>query len=159
MHPRNYTTRASAVNYYQALHCNGANVEIRDHVGDENIFIFGLTADQVAGLRRDGYRPRDAIDANPALSEALKQIQSGVFSPDDKDRYRDLIQNLIDSDWFLVTADFSTYYDMQRHADQVWLDQKEWNRIAILNTARVGWFSSDRTIRQYASEIWNVPTD
>ena len=138
---------------------DGANVEIRDHVGEDNIFIFGLTADQVADLRRDGYRPRDVIDANPALSEALKQIQSGVFSPDDKNRYHDLIQNLIDSDWFLVTADFGTYYDMQRHADKVWLDQKEWNRIAILNTARVGWFSSDRTIRQYGAEIWNVPTD
>ena len=138
---------------------DGANVEIKDHVGDENIFIFGLTADQVAEKRRDGYRPRDVIDTNPALSEALKQIQSGVFSPDDKNRYRDLMQNLIDTDWFLVTADFGSYYDMQRKADQVWLDQKEWNRIAILNTARVGWFSSDRTIRQYASEIWNVPTD
>jgi glycogen phosphorylase len=135
---------------------DGANVEIRDHVGNDNIFIFGLTADQVADLRRDGYRPRDVIDASPALSEALKQIGTGVFSPDDISRYRDLVQNLYDSDWFLVTADFDAYHAAQRKADGVWSDQAEWNRMAILNTARVGWFSSDRTIRQYGAEIWGV---
>ncbi len=135
---------------------DGANVEIRDHVGDENIFIFGLTAEQVAGLRRDGYTPRDVINASPALSEALKQIGSGVFSPDDINRYRDLIQNLYDTDWFLVTADFDAYYQAQRNADAVWNTPAEWNRMAILNTARVGWFSSDRTIRQYGKEIWGV---
>jgi glycogen phosphorylase len=135
---------------------DGANVEIRDHVGDDNIFIFGLTADQVAGLRRDGYRPRDVIDASPALSEALKQIESGVFSPDDVSRYHGLIQNLYDTDWFLVTADFDAYYGAQRQADQIWKTPAEWNRMAILNTARVGWFSSDRTIRQYGKEIWGV---
>ncbi len=135
---------------------DGANVEIRDHVGDDNIFIFGLTAEQVAGLRRDGYTPRDVINKSPALSEALKQIASGVFSPDDVNRYRDLIQNLYDTDWFLVTADFDSYYKAQRGADAVWNTPAEWNRMAILNTARVGWFSSDRTIRQYGKEIWGV---
>ena len=135
---------------------DGANVEIRDHVGDDNIFIFGLTAEQVAGLRRDGYTPRDVINKSPALSEALKQIASGVFSPDDVNRYRDLIQNLYDTDWFLVTADFDSYYKAQRDADAVWNTPAEWNRMAILNTARVGWFSSDRTIRQYGKEIWGV---
>jgi starch phosphorylase len=135
---------------------DGANVEIRDHVGDDNIFIFGLTAEQVAGLRRDGYTPREVINKSPALSEALKQIASGVFSPDDVNRYRDLIQNLYDTDWFLVTADFDAYYQAQRDADAVWNKPAEWNRMAILNTARVGWFSSDRTIRQYGKEIWGV---
>ncbi len=135
---------------------DGANVEIRDHVGDDNIFIFGLTADQVAGLRRDGYRPRDVIAASPTLSEALSQIGSGVFSPDDVNRYQGLIQNLYDTDWFLVTADFDAYYKAQRLADSVWATPAEWNRMAILNTARVGWFSSDRTIRQYGMEIWGV---
>ena len=135
---------------------DGANVEIRDHVGEDNIFIFGLTADQVAGLRRDGYRPRDVIDASPTLSEALSQIASGVFSPDDVNRYQGLIQNLYDTDWFLVTADFDAYYKAQRLADSVWGTPAEWNRMAILNTARVGWFSSDRTIRQYGKEIWGV---
>ena len=135
---------------------DGANVEIRDHVGDDNIFIFGLTAEQVGGLRRDGYTPRDVINRSPALSEALKQIASGVFSPDDINRYRDLIQNLYDTDWFLVTADFDAYWQAQRDADAVWNRPAEWNRMAILNTARVGWFSSDRTIRQYGKEIWGV---
>jgi glycogen phosphorylase len=135
---------------------DGANVEIRDHVGDDNIFIFGLTADQVGDLRKNGYTPRNVIDRTPALSEALKQIHSGVFSPDDVNRYRNLVQNLYDSDWFLVTADFEDYYATQRKADAVWKDQAEWNRMAVLNTARVGWFSSDRTIRQYGSEIWGV---
>ncbi len=135
---------------------DGANVEIRDHVGDDNIFIFGLTAEQVAGLRRDGYTPRDVISKSPALSEALKQIASGVFSPDEVNRYRDMIQNLYDTDWFLVTADFDSYYKAQRDADAVWNTPAEWNRMAILNTARVGWFSSDRTIRQYGKEIWGV---
>ena len=135
---------------------DGANVEIRDHVGDDNIFIFGLTAEQVGELRRTGYTPRAVIDRSPALSEALKQIFSGVFSPDDVNRYRNLIQHLYDSDWFLVTADFDDYYKAQRKVDAVWKDQAEWNRMAVLNTARVGWFSSDRTIRQYGAEIWGV---
>jgi glycogen phosphorylase len=135
---------------------DGANVEIRDHVGDDNIFIFGLTAQEVAEKRRLGYIPRDVIDASPALSEALKQIASGVFSPDDPSRYKDLVQNLYDTDWFLVTADFDGYFSMQRHVDGVWSDPAQWNRMAVLNTARVGWFSSDRTIRQYGKEIWGL---
>lgn len=135
---------------------DGANVEIRDHVGDDNIFIFGLTADEVGNLRKNGYTPRHVIERTPALAEALKQIHSGVFSPDDVNRYRNLVQNLYDSDWFLVTADFDDYFATQRKVDTVWRDQAEWNRMAILNTARVGWFSSDRTIRQYGTEIWAV---
>jgi starch phosphorylase len=138
---------------------DGANVEIRDHVGEENIFIFGLTAQQVAELRVNGYTPRDVIEASPELSEALKQISAGVFSPDDVNRYKDMVQGLYDHDWFLVAADFDAYFAKQRHVDQIWRDQDEWNRIAVLNTARVGWFSSDRTIRQYGAEIWGVRTD
>ncbi len=135
---------------------DGANVEIRDHVGDENIFIFGLTAQQVGELRVNGYKPRDVIEASPELSEALKQISAGVFSPDDTNRYKDMVQGLYDHDWFLVAADFDAYFAKQRHVDKVWRDQEEWNRIAVTNTARVGWFSSDRTIRQYGAEIWGV---
>ncbi len=135
---------------------DGANVEIRDHVGEDNIFIFGLTAEEVAENRRQGYRPLDVIEKSPALSGALKQIGSGVFSPDDPDRFKELVQNLYDTDWFLVTADFDGYYAMQRHVDAVWGKPQEWNRMAVLNTARVGWFSSDRTIRQYGREIWGV---
>ncbi len=135
---------------------DGANVEIRDHVGDDNIFIFGKTAQEVADLRAQGYNPRAVIEASHELTEALAQIGSGVFSPDDVNRYKDLVQNLYDHDWFLVCADFDAYYKMQRHVDAVWHDQKEWNRMAIMNTAQVGWFSSDRTIRQYGAEIWDV---
>jgi glycogen phosphorylase len=135
---------------------DGANVEIREHVGDDNIFIFGLTAGQVAELRVNGYTPRDVIEASQPLSEALSQIASGVFSPDDVNRYKEMVQGLYDHDWFLVAADFDAYFAKQRQVDRVWGEQQEWNRIAILNTARVGWFSSDRTIRQYGKEIWNV---
>ena len=135
---------------------DGANVEIREHVGDDNIFIFGLTAEQVAELRVNGYTPRDVIEASQPLSEALSQIASGVFSPDDVNRYKDMVQGLYDHDWFLVAADFDAYFAKQRQVDRVWGEQQEWNRIAVLNTARVGWFSSDRTIRQYGKEIWNV---
>jgi glycogen phosphorylase len=135
---------------------DGANVEIRDHVGAENIFIFGLTAAQVAELRVDGYAPREVIEASQPLSEALKQIASGVFSPDDVNRYKGLVENLYEHDWFLVAADFDAYFDMHREIGKVWKRKDEWNRKAVLNTARVGWFSSDRTIRQYGKEIWGV---
>ncbi len=138
---------------------DGANVEIRDQVGTDNIFIFGLTAQQVAELRINGYKPRDIIEASHELKEALSQISAGVFSPDDVDRYKDLVQGLYDHDWFLVAADFDAYFAKQRHVDKVWRNQNEWNRMAVLNTARVGWFSSDRTIRQYAKEIWGVKAD
>jgi glycogen phosphorylase len=135
---------------------DGANVEIKEHVGDENIFIFGLTAQEVAEKRHVGYNPREVIEKSPALTSVLKQITSGVFSSDDPNRYADLVKNLYDTDWFLVTADFDAYYGMQRHVDKVWKDQTLWNKMAVLNTARVGWFSSDRTIRQYDAEIWKT---
>jgi glycogen phosphorylase len=135
---------------------DGANVEIRDHVGGENIFIFGLTAQQVAELRVNGYAPREVIEASQPLSEALKQIASGVFSPDDVNRYKGLVENLYEHDWFLVAADFDAYFDTHLQIGKVWKRKDEWNRKAVLNTARVGWFSSDRTIRQYGKEIWGV---
>lgn len=137
---------------------DGANVEIRDHVGDENILIFGLTADEVAAKRANDYRPRDIIEASPELSQALSAIETGVFSPDDPGRYRDLVGGIRDHDWFMLAADFDAYDQAQRRADTIWSDGAAWNRMAISNTAGVGWFSSDRTIRQYASEIWDVKT-
>jgi starch phosphorylase len=91
------------------------------------------------------------------LSQALSAISSGVFSPDDPTRYRDLLNALYDSDWFMVAADFDSYTDAQRKVDAIWRDSPEWYAKAIRNVARMGWFSSDRTIRQYASDIWNVP--
>ncbi|PSJ61398.1 glycogen/starch/alpha-glucan phosphorylase [Pseudaminobacter soli (ex Li et al. 2025)] len=136
---------------------DGANVEIREHVGADNIFIFGLTAQEVAERRNGGYAPRGVIETSPELSQALAAISSGVFSPDDPNRYRDLISGLYDHDWFMVAADFDAYAATQRQVDAVWGDSPDWNARAIRNVARMGWFSSDRTIRQYAREIWNVP--
>ena len=135
---------------------DGANVEIRDHVGAENIMIFGLTADEVAARRAAGHRGRDAIEKSAELAQAVNAIASGVFSPDDPNRYRDLMNGLFDHDWFMVTADFDTYAAAQRDVDARWADQTGWQRSAILNVANMGWFSSDRTIGEYAREIWGV---
>ncbi|MBZ9702518.1 MULTISPECIES: glycogen/starch/alpha-glucan phosphorylase [unclassified Mesorhizobium] len=136
---------------------DGANVEIKECVGDDNIFIFGLTTAEVAERRNNGYDPRGVIKASPELSQALAAVSSGVFSPDDPNRYRDLINGLYDSDWFMVAADFDAYATCQRDVDAVWRNSPDWYARAIRNVARVGWFSSDRTIRQYAKDIWNVP--
>ncbi len=136
---------------------DGANVEIKECVGDDNIFIFGIEADEVARRRAGGYNPRAVIEQSPELAQALAAISSGVFSPDEPERYRALIDGVFQSDWFMVAADFDAYADMQREVDGVWRDSPEWHRRAIHNVARVGWFSSDRTIRQYAEEIWGVP--
>ena len=136
---------------------DGANVEIKEHVGDDNIFIFGLTTAEVAERRSNGYNPRGVIEASPELSQAVSAISSGVFSPDDPGRYRDLMNGLYQSDWFMVAADFDSYAACQREVDAVWRNSPDWYTRAIRNVARVGWFSSDRTIRQYAKDIWNVP--
>ncbi|WP_300061238.1 glycogen/starch/alpha-glucan phosphorylase [uncultured Roseobacter sp.] len=135
---------------------DGANVEIRDCVGAENFFLFGLTAAEVAARRTEPNYARRAVEASPRLSRVLKQIESGAFSPSDKSRYSGLVQGLLDHDYFLVTCDFDSYFDMQRTVDMAFADQNNWTRMAALNTARVGWFSSDRTITGYARDIWNA---
>ena len=136
---------------------DGANVEMKEHVGDDNIFIFGLTTQEVADRRNNGYNPRGVIEGSPELAQAVSAVSSGVFSPDDPNRYRDLMNGLYQSDWFMVAADFDSYADCQREVDAVWRNSPDWYARAVRNVARVGWFSSDRTIRQYAKEIWNVP--
>ncbi|MGE4409010.1 MAG: glycogen/starch/alpha-glucan phosphorylase [Sphingobium sp.] len=135
---------------------DGANVEIRDRVGDANIVIFGLTADEVAERRANGYTPRKVIEGSRELHQAVNAIASGVFSPDDPHRYTDLMKGLYDHDWFMVAADFDSYHSAQRAVDRRWEDQPAWRASAIRNIANVGWFSSDRTIGEYAREIWNV---
>jgi len=137
---------------------DGANVEIKEHVGEENIFIFGLTAEEANSLREGGaYNPRQVIAANPALKRALDMISTGVFSPDDPNRFHPILQALTDGgDHFLVTADFEDYCLAQERAMELYRDTEEWTRKAIINTASMGWFSSDRTIREYAEEIWDV---
>jgi starch phosphorylase len=138
---------------------DGANIEIRERVGTENIFIFGLTAREVAERRRSGIDARTTIAASPMLAEVFDMIASGVFSCDDKDRFRSLQDAIINHDYFLVTADFAAYYAKQREIASLWHDRAAWWQASILNTARVGWFSSDRAVRQYADEIWNVPVE
>ncbi|MBN9554919.1 MAG: glycogen/starch/alpha-glucan phosphorylase [Alphaproteobacteria bacterium] len=135
---------------------DGANIEIRDRVGADNMFIFGLTADQVASRRTEGHNSRAAIESSRELSQALAGISSGVFSPDDPNRFAGLIGGLYDHDWFMVAADFDAYSATQRTVDRQWGNPKAWQSAAVRNVANMGWFSSDRTIREYASEIWGV---
>nr|WP_041558783.1 glycogen/starch/alpha-glucan phosphorylase [Novosphingobium sp. PP1Y] len=135
---------------------DGANVEIRDHVGDENIVIFGLTAEEVAEKRADGYNPREVIEGSRELGQALSAIASGVFSPDDPNRYTGLVGGIYDHDWFMCAADFDSYAAAQRSVDARWEDKAGWRAAAIRNIANVGWFSSDRTISEYAKDIWKV---
>ncbi|KFC66426.1 Phosphorylase [Devosia sp. LC5] len=135
---------------------DGANVEMHKEVGADNIVIFGLSTEEVNDTRAKGDLPKDAIEASPRLKEALESISTGVFSPDDPNRYRDLIGGLYDHDWFMVARDFDAYVAAQAQVDALWNDKHHWNAVAIRNTASVGFFSSDRTIRQYAKNIWGV---
>jgi starch phosphorylase len=135
---------------------DGANVEINERVGKDNIFIFGLTAHEVAERKRAGYDARKAVAASPELRGALDAIASGVFSPGEPDRYRGLVEDLLNNDRYLVTADFDAYHARQRDVAARWGQPDSWWRSAVLNTAHVGWFSSDRTIREYAEDIWKV---
>jgi len=135
---------------------DGANIEIKDRVGDDNIVIFGLTAEEVAAKRANGYQPRAVIEASRELSQALAAIASGVFSPDDPSRYKDLIAGIYDHDWFMVAADFDAYAAAQRAVDQRWRDASAWRAATVHNVANMGWFSSDRAIREYAKDIWGM---
>ncbi len=136
---------------------DGANVEIREEVGADNIFIFGLTTEEVRRLRSEGYRPHDYYHANSELRQALDMIGSGFFSADAPALYHPIIHSLLDGgDHYLLLADYASYVACQEQVAQLYGDQEEWTRKAILNTAGMGKFSSDRTIREYAAEIWNV---
>ncbi len=135
---------------------DGANVEIREHVGADNFFLFGLTAGEVVARRAEHGYARHAIENSPLLPRVLAQIATGRFSPDEPDRYRGLVGLLHDHDYFLVTCDFDNYFDTQRKVDGVYADRQTWLKMAALNTARSGWFSSDRTIKSYARDIWNA---
>lgn len=136
---------------------DGANIELHERVGDDNMFIFGLTADQVEARRRTGNSSEDLIAASPVLQEVLASVEAGVFSPDEPDRYRGLVNGLRYHDYFLVCADFDDYFATQRRIADLWKRPDDWWRASILNTANVGWFSSDRSIREYANLVWNVP--
>jgi starch phosphorylase len=136
---------------------DGANVEMREWIGDEHMFIFGLTARQVEARQRAGdLNAEAAIAASRRLCEALLAIRSGVFSPDEPSRYAGLVDGLSGHDRFMVCADFDAYWDRQRLVDAHWRTPKQWWRSAVLNTARMGWFSADRAVREYATDIWRV---
>ena len=135
---------------------DGANVEMKDHIGDENIFIFGLTAPEVAQRRREAHSGRSIIEANPILREALHAISSGLFCPEAPSRYHGLISNLYNNDWWMICADFEAYWNKQRELDQLFAKPREWHSKAVHNTARMAWFSSDRSIREYAKDIWQA---
>lgn len=136
---------------------DGANVEMSEQVGPDNMFIFGLTAQQVEARKRAGdFGASAAIAASGRLNDVLQAIRSGVFSSDDPSRYTGLIDVLIGYDRFMVCADFDAYWDAQQRVEDLWHKPQQWWRMAVLNTARMGWFSSDRTIREYATEIWKA---
>ncbi len=138
---------------------DGANVEIREQVGQENIFIFGMTADQVDMARRTGLEDaQSTIAKTPRLAEALAAIASGEFSHGEPALYHPITNAVTYSDHFMVAADFGSYWSKQRELDVLWKNRAHWRRISVLNSARTGWFSSDRTIREYSAEIWRVPT-
>jgi starch phosphorylase len=138
---------------------DGANVEIRERVGDDNIFIFGLRAEEVAANRANGYQPRPAIEAQPILAAVLDEIASGAFSSDGSRHFEPLLHDIWHRDRFMVAADFAAYVAVQRQIDRAFGDHTDWTRRCVLNTARVGWFSSDRAIRSYARDIWRAPTN
>ncbi len=137
---------------------DGANVEIRERVGEENFFLFGHTEDQITGLRQAGYRPMDFYHGNEELKAVIDLIASGYFSRGDKRLFQPLIDDLLHHDPFFVLADFAAYLSCQDRVDAAYRDRDAWNRMAILNTAHAGFFSSDRSIREYQREIWKIPS-
>jgi starch phosphorylase len=134
---------------------DGANIEIRECVGADNIFIFGMTAEEVEMYRKAGTH-RDRAGWSPRFERAVNLISTGIFSPDDPSRFDSLAHALSSDDAFMVAADFDSYWATQRRVDELWQQPSAWARASVLNTARVGWFSADRTIREYADDIWKV---
>jgi starch phosphorylase len=136
---------------------DGANIEIGEHVGDENIFIFGMTAAQIEQRRREGIDMTEVIAGSPMLAELLGAVESGVYSPREPDRFGAITDAVRHHDWFMVAGDFDSYYETQRRVAALWREPASWWRASVMNTANMGWFSSDRAIGEYASELWGVP--
>jgi glycogen phosphorylase len=136
---------------------DGANVEMREHVGADNIFIFGLTAAQVEAKRRTRVDGHAVVESSPALRGVLQALGQGDFSGGDTNLYQPIINSIYNGDYFMVGSDFDDYALSQDKVSKLWGNQKDWTYQAIQNTLHMGWFSSDRTIREYAREIWNVP--
>jgi starch phosphorylase len=136
---------------------DGANVEIREAVGEENFFLFGLTTDQVKARKAAGYDPRAVYEADEELRAALDALAEGRYSRGERELYRPLIDSLLTSDEYLVLADFAAYAACQERVAAAFANQRLWDRMSVLNAARVGRFSSDRSIREYAAHIWDIP--
>jgi glycogen phosphorylase len=138
---------------------DGANIEIRDHVGADNIFIFGLKAHEVEERRRSALDATDTIAASPLLAEAVRGLESGLFANGDRGRFTPLTSALRHHDYYMIAADFDAYYGAQRRIDRLCQSASAWVRMSMLNIANMAWFSSDRTISEYARDIWNVPIE
>jgi starch phosphorylase len=137
---------------------DGANIEIRERVGEENFFLFGLTTPQVMAQKEAGYDPLAHYYGNPELKRAIDWIASGDLADGDAALFQPLVESLLHKDEYLLLADYASYVECQERVDEAYRDAASWTRASILNAARCGYFSSDRTIRQYDEEIWQVPT-
>jgi starch phosphorylase len=135
---------------------DGANVEILEQVGRDHFELFGLTTDQVAAWRAAGYRPWEVLQGSPVLQEVVELLYSGQFSEGDRDLFAPLLDGLLQSDSFFVLADFEAYLQAQQRIDGRWLDQGGWRHSSLMNMARSGFFSSDRSIQDYANRVWKV---
>lgn len=135
---------------------DGANIEIREAVGAENFFLFGLTAQEVFDLKARRYNPWDYYNNNPELKEVIDRIASGYFSPENRDLFKPIVDSLLHHDEYMLLADYQAYIDCQEIVSQAYRDRDHWTRMSILNTARMGKFSSDRTIRDYCQDIWKI---
>jgi starch phosphorylase len=139
---------------------DGANIEIREQVGKENIFIFGHTVDEIEEVRNDGYNPQKVYEQDEELKQVIDQIHTGYFSPDQPELFQPITNALLNQgDYFMVLADFRRYVDKQAEVEENYRDEFDWNRKAIINTAKMGHFSSDRSIRDYCNRIWDVDMD
>lgn len=135
---------------------DGANIEIREEVGAENFFLFGLTAEEVYALKAKGYNPMAYYNQNPELQEVMSRISAGDFSGGDREEFQPLVNSLMNHDEYLLFADYQAYVECQEKVDAAYRDRTNWTRMSILNTARMGRFSSDRTIREYCKDLWKV---
>ena len=135
---------------------DGANIEIREEVGNENIFIFGLLADEVVKLKSNGYNPRDYYNSNKMLKRVIDMIASDFFNKNEPGIFKSIFDSLLGVDYYCLLADYQAYIDAQDKVSKLYLNQEEWTKKAIFNVARVGKFSSDRSIKEYAEKIWKV---
>jgi starch phosphorylase len=136
---------------------DGANVEIREEVGENNFFLFGLLENAIQDMRNAGYNPRVFYGENPELKRAIDMIASGYFSKGDLNLFKPLTDSLLNYDTFMLLADYTSYVECQDKVSEAYLDTGNWTRMSIINVARMGKFSSDRSIRDYCEKVWNIP--